>query len=72
MTSIGEQYSPIIGASKSIKDGIMLAVAAAAAIIGTNAIGIANQCPDATITVLGATVTLKAIMQFLNNYRKNA
>ncbi len=65
------EYSKLTGLRKSVTDALMLAVAAGVAIIGANAVGLANQCPDATMTVLGATVTLKAIMQFANNYRKN-
>ena len=64
-------YSVVKGLWKSIKDGVMLAVAASAAVIGANAVGLVEQCPEATVTIFGATIGLKAAMQFLNNYRKN-
>ena len=64
-------YSAGYGIWKSIKDLAAVAVAAGIAIVGTNAAGIANQCPDATVTILGTTIALKAIMQFVNNWRKN-
>jgi hypothetical protein len=57
---------------KTLKDAAAFVVAGAGAVIATNAIGIANQCPDATITVFGVTIGLKALIQFANNYRKNS
>ena len=71
-TITGQPYSVAIGASKSAKDFIVTGIAALVALAGANALGLANQCPDATVTVLGVTVTLKALLQFWNNYRKNA
>lgn len=71
-TSNGEPYSTKIGGWKAIKDGLMLAVATSGAWVIANSVGIAEQCPDAVITVGGAAISLKLIMQFLNNYRKNA
>lgn len=64
-------YSVFIGAWKSVKDLAMAAVAAGIAIVFTNLTGLANQCPDATVTVVGVTISLKALMNFINNYRKN-
>ena len=64
-------YKKITGLWKSVKDTAMLAVAAVIAVVGINALGIAQQCPDATLTIAGTTVTLKFILQFVNNYRKH-
>ena len=71
-TSRGAPYSAVTGLWKSIKDALMVAVATAGALVVTNGLGIADQCPEAVITIGAVVIPLKVIMQFMNNYRKNA
>ena len=60
-----------IGAYKGVADFVAAGTAAVIAMVGVNALGLVNQCPEATVTILGVTITLKALLQFLNNYRKH-
>jgi hypothetical protein len=64
-------YSMGYGAWKSIKDAAMNAVALGIGITIAGLTQATAQCPELTFTAFGATITAKAILQFLNNARKN-
>ncbi len=65
------KYDAAYGFWKSVKDWAMNAVAAGCAIAWMNFVGLAQQCPDAVVSVAGVTITLKALLNFINNYRKH-
>jgi len=64
-------FDGVIGGYKTIADFVAAGAAALIALAGANALGIVNQCPEATVTILGITITIKALLQLLNNYRKH-
>ncbi len=65
------KYDVGYGIWKSVKDWFMSAVAAVGTIAWMNFTGLAQQCPDAVVSVAGVTITLKALLNFINNYRKH-
>ena len=64
-------YEATYGAYKSLKDWLMGIGAIILAVAGANAIGIVQQCPEAVLTFAGSAITLKALLNFINNYRKH-
>jgi hypothetical protein len=64
-------YSASYGIWKSVKDAAMNTVAAGTAYFFLVGDQVVTQCPELTLSVLGATFSFKAAFNFLNNYRKN-
>ena len=70
--SIGLPYSATTGVWKSIKDGVVTLIALGLGGAVATAVQVEAQCPELTLTAMGVSVGIKVIVQFLNNYRKNA
>ncbi len=67
-------YDARYGLWKTIKDGAAGAVALGCGALTVVLVQFVAQCPDLTVTLGasgGVTLSVKAIIQFMNNWRKN-
>ncbi len=64
-------YETIINVSKRVKDVVVIGIAGVVAVVGANVVGLTEQCPDATVTILGVTVGIKVVLDFVANWNKH-